>query len=104
MSTDKNWPAYGNDGKAITATNGVVLAALIATTSQEVAAEDVLIYNPGPLMVQIKCGKVDAEASALSVPVPPKSTAVYAKGANNTHMSTYCEGTQAIVVWCAQGA
>jgi hypothetical protein len=104
MSAEKNWPAYGDDGIAITATN-VSAATLIADNSLERIGEDVMVYNPGPNFVHIKTGDGTAVATALSIPVPPSTLSPYRKGPGATHIAVFCpSGSQAIVVFAGEGS
>lgn len=104
MSSMKNWPAYGDDGISITA--GTTTAATqIADTTAKALAEDVMVFNPGPLFVRIKTGGPDVAATAQSVPVPPQTFSAFAKGAGNTHIAVICpEGNQQIIVFVGEGA
>lgn len=104
MSSTKNWPAYGDDGISITA--GVAsVATVIADTTAKILAEDMMVFNPGPLFARVKTGGPDVAATALSFPIPPQTMQAVAKGPGNTHIATYCpDGSQQIVVFVGEGA
>lgn len=104
MSSTKNWPAYCDDGIAITA-GAASAPTLIADTTAKSLAEDVMVFNPGPLFVRIKTGGAGVAATAQSVPVPPQTFSAFAKGAGNTHIAAICpEGNQQIIVFVGEGA
>jgi len=104
MSAEKNWPAYGDDGIAITAT-AASAATLIADNALERIGEDVMVYNPGPNTVFIKTGDATTVATALSIPVPPTTLSPYRKGSGSTHIAVISpSGNQAIVVFAGEGS
>lgn len=104
MSADQNWPAFGDDGVAITAT-ATSAATRIADNAVEVLGVDVMVYNPGPNFVHIKTGGADAVATALSIPVPPATLSPYRKGPGTTHIAVISpSGAQAIVVFAGEGS
>ena len=104
MSTDRNWPIYGGDGTAITATS-TSAATLIASTPAAVMAEDVMIDNPGLVDVYVKAGPDNTVVATLnSVRVPAGSLQPYAKGAGNAWLAIRtASGSQAVLVHCGTG-
>ena len=104
MSTDRNWPIYGGDGTAITAT-ATSAATLIANTPAAVMAEDVMIDNPGTVDVYVKAGPDNTVVASLtSVRVPAGSLQPYAKGPGNSYLAVRtASGSQAVVVHVGSG-
>lgn len=104
MSTDRNWPIYGSDGIAITAT-ATSAATLIASTPAALMAEDVMIDNPGLLDVYVKAGSDNSVVATLtSVRVPAGSLQPFAKGAGNGYLAVRTSsGSQAVTVHCGDG-
>lgn len=103
MSCMKNWPAYAADGTPITATASST-PTLIASTATAIAAEDIMVDNPGPQDVFIKAGGASVVATENSVRVPGSSLQPYRKGAGATHLAVISPGgAQAIVVHVGDG-
>lgn len=101
MSRDNNWPAYGADGVNISAVTGSAPA--VALPQYVVGFDEILVYNPGPFVVRIKCGNSDVEATALSMPVLPGISTFDARQC--THISALAEvGAQEIQVFRGEGA
>jgi hypothetical protein len=104
MSASKNWPCFGDDGVSIAALTSGSTTTQIVDTAYERAAEDVMVYNPGPNTVFIKTGDATVVATTLSVPVPPQTMSPYRKG-NGTHIAVIAQGgNQSVVVFVGEGA
>ena len=104
MSANKNWPCFGEDGIAIAAITAASITTQIVDNAYERAAEDLMVYNPGPNTVFIKTGDVSVVATVLSIPVPPQTLSPYRKG-NGTHLAVIAAGgAQSVVVFVGEGA
>ena len=97
----QNFPLY-NLGQVIAATP-TSAATQIAATPAEVAASDVLIYNPGPGVVYARSGGAGVVADAACMPIGPKTKEVFSKGAW-THLAVISPlGAQSITVFLGSG-
>jgi hypothetical protein len=100
MST--NFACY-EKGQLITADGPAVAVALAGGTDRVRAAKDVLLYNPGPLAVQVLAGEAGAVADASCAPLPAGAIWVYGKG-RAAYLSAYCSGgSQPITVMLGEG-
>lgn len=98
-----NFPCY-EKGQVISATSGGVATALAGTADRVRAARDILVWNPGPLDVQVFAGDVNAVADAQSAPLPAGAVWTYDKGPA-AFLAAYCAtGTQNIVAILGQGS
>jgi hypothetical protein len=98
-----NFPCT-QDGQQITAGPTSAVAALAGDANRVLAAQDILLWNPGPYEVTVRAGGTDAVATAVSPVLPAGALWAYRKGAS-THLATRCaSGSQAIVVWLGEGA
>lgn len=97
----KNWPIT-QDGQAVTATATSAATALAGATV--VAAEDVMIDNPGPNDVYVRAGGSTVAATLASLRVPAGSLQPYRKGAGTTHIAMITRsGSQAVVLHVGDG-
>ena len=98
----QNFPLY-NAGLQIAA-GAATSTAQIAATAAELAADDVLIYNPGPGVVHVRAGGAAVTADATCMPVGPKTKEVFSKG-GHTHLAVLSpSGAQSILVFLGTGA
>lgn len=98
-----NWPLYGPDGIAVTATSSSV-ATLVATDAARQSATDVMIDNPGPQDVYAKAGDAGAIATLQSVRVPAASLQPFKKGSASHIALRTASGSQAVVIHVGAGA
>lgn len=104
MGNEKNWPGYGDNGTAITA-SGTSAATLFVKTRLEQAGDDIMVWNPGPHFVMIKTGGPTVEATPLSIPCPPGELSPYRRGKHHEHVAVICPtGFQNIIVFAGDGA
>lgn len=97
----QNFPLY-NAGQQIDAT-AVSAATLVASTPAEIAADDVLIYNPGPNTVHARAGRANVTADATCMPIGPKTKEVFSK-ADATHLAFISPaGAQSVLVFLGSG-
>lgn len=98
-----NFPCY-EKGQVIAATSSGLATALTGTAERVKAARDVLLWNPGPLDVQVFAGDVNGVADAQSAPLPAGAIWTYDKG-QTAFLAAYCaSGTQNIVAILGQGS
>lgn len=97
-----NWPIYGPDGISITAT-AASAATLVAADPRGVNAEDVMLYNPGPLAVYVRAGGADVVATLQSMFVPPQTLQPFAKGSATHIAAITAGGSQPFTVWVGEG-
>jgi hypothetical protein len=91
------------DGQALTATAVSAPQPFAGAAERAAAAQDVLIYNPGPLAIHVRAGAADVVATTASMLVPPNSLQAFAKG-SATHIAALSEsGSQPYTVWIGEG-
>jgi hypothetical protein len=99
-----NWPISGADGVSCSAGPASAVT-LIATSTRDIGATDVMIDNPGPLDIYVKAGPDSSVVATLhSVRVPANSLQPFAKGAGNDYLAGItASGTQAFTVHVGDG-
>lgn len=99
----QNFPGYGSDGQLVAAGTSSAVVALAGDANRIAAAQDALLWNPGPNDVAVKFGDASAVATTQSVPLPARAIWLYRKG-TATHLATISPGgAQNIVVHLGEG-
>lgn len=100
MSASNNFTLL-NEGQAVVATNATAATPLADTANR--GLEDVMIYNPGPLLVYARAGDSTVVATANSMPIFPGSTQTFSRS-NATHIAFLSSGAnQALTVFQGNG-
>ena len=95
--------SIARDGLTLTATAASSAAALPGDPALVAAAQDVMLWNPGPLPIYVRAGAADVVATQQSMLVPPGTLQPFAKGSATHIAAITAGGSQPFMVWVGEG-
>jgi hypothetical protein len=90
-----------SDGQAIVATAASAPTAL--TGASNAGLEDVMVYNPGPLIVYARVGDINVVATPNSMPIFPQTAQTYSRSGATYIALLSPNGNQAVTVFMGNG-